>query len=242
MKYYLVTGASSGIGRETAMRLSDSDTTVILVARREDRLKKLQQEMAGQSVIVPCDLRKSSDIANVFQVLSERNIKLNGMVYCAGVGCIAPIKVMERESLEEMFQINVFAFYEMCKCFAQRNVSEKGSTIVGISSYSSVSCESGMSAYAMSKEAMNTQVKVLAKEFIKRKIRINTVYAGKCYLEDGLRKQSIGTEEEINSVESKQPLGIIPIENVVDMIMYLMSDAGKYITGETIAISAGYQA
>ena len=80
MKYYLVTGASSGIGRETAMRLSDSDTTVILVARREDRLKKLQQEMAGQSVIVPCDLRKSSDIANVFQVLSERNIKLNGIL------------------------------------------------------------------------------------------------------------------------------------------------------------------
>ena len=241
MKYYLVTGASSGIGRETAMRLSDSDTTVILVARREDRLKKLQQEMAGQSVIVPCDLRKSSDIANVFQVLSERNIKLNGMVYCAGVGCIAPIKVMERESLEEMFQINVFAFYEMCRCFAQRNVSEKGSTIVGISSYSSVSCESGMSAYAMSKEAMNTQVKVLAKEFIKRKIRINTVMPANVMSKMACENND-WTEEEINSVESKQPLGIIPIENVVDMIMYLMSDAGKYITGETIAISAGYQA
>lgn len=239
MKYYLVTGASSGIGRETAKRLSQKDTSVILVARREEKLKETQQELVGPSIIIPCDLRKNSDIMQIFQVLSERGIKLNGMVYCAGVCCVTPIKAMEFETLKEMFQINVFGFYEMCKLFSNRTVSEKESTIVGVSSYASVTCEMGMSAYAMSKEAMNTQVKVLAKEFIKRKIRINTVMPANVMSKMACESND-WSEEEIVGVNSKQPLGIIPIENVVDTIMFLMSDAGSYITGETIAISAGY--
>ena len=162
------------------------------------------------------------------------------MVYCAGICSITPIKAMDMDALKDMFQINVFAFYQMCKCFAQRSVSEKGSVIVGVSSYAAVTREAGMSAYAMTKEAMNVQVQVLAKEFLKRKITINTVMPANvkskmaCECNDW-------TEKEIGNVESRQTLGIIPIEAVVNTILFLMSEAGKYITGENLAISAGYQ-
>ena len=237
MKYYLVAGASSGMGRETAIQLSDNDTTVVLVSRRKDALENVQKELAGDSIVIPCDLTKSEEIRYLFQVLADKKIKLDGMVYCAGICFTKALKVMDEGDLENMFRINVFGFYEMCRHFQKVKVSNKGAAIVGISSYAAVSRETGMSAYAMTKETMNVQV--LAKEFLKRKIRINTVMPA--YVMSKMNGvENVWTEEEIIQAEQKQPLGLIPIASVVKLILFLLSDDAEYITGETIAMSAGY--
>ena len=239
MKYYLITGASSGIGRETAKELSNEDTTVILLARRVDKLKELQQELEGESLIIECDLCDAQEIEHSFDIIRQKGIKLDGLVYCAGIYFNMPVKVMQQEDLEKMFRINVFGFFEICKLFANRMISNKGAAIVGISSYASVTRETGTSAYAMSKEAMNVQVQVLAKDFIKRKIRINTVMPA--IVKSKMSSDNNDwTEEEIAEIQKKQPLGIIPISNVVAVIQFLLSDAAEFITGETVAISAGY--
>ena len=239
MKYYLVTGASSGIGREVAKQISNEDTTVVLVARREDKLKELQLELMGPSVVIPCDLRRSVDIKNVFDELCKKKIKLDGLVYCAGICFVKPIKIMEENELQDMFQINVFAFYEMCRYFSQVSVSNKGACIVGVSSYAAVSKEAGMSAYAMTKESMNIQTQVLAQEFLKRKIRINTVMPAHV-MSKMAEDENTWTEEELEIVKCKQPLGIIPIDNVVKVIKFLLSRDAQYITGQSISINAGY--
>ena len=96
-----------------------------------------------------------------------------------------------------------------------------------------------MSAYAMTKEAMNVQVQVLANEFLKRRIRINTVMPA-CVKSKMNGVENIWTEEEIMLTEQKQPLGLIPIASVVKLVLFLLSDDAEYITGETIAMSAGY--
>lgn len=85
MKYYLVVGASAGIGRMLAKKLSDEETTIILVARREEKLREVQRELRGKSVVIPCDLCKQSHIEHVFDAISDAGIKLDGMIYCAGV-------------------------------------------------------------------------------------------------------------------------------------------------------------
>ena len=239
MKYYLVTGASSGIGREVAKQISNEDTTVVLVARREDKLKELQLELMGPSVVIPCDLRRSVDIKNVFDELCKKKIKLDGLVYCAGICFVKPIKIMEENELQDMFQINVFAFYEMCRYFSQVSVSNKGACIVGVSSYAAVSKEAGMSAYAMTKESMNVQTQVLAQEFLKRKIRINTVMPAHV-MSKMAEDENTWTDEELEIVKCKQPLGIIPIDNVVKVIKFLLSRDAQYITGQSISINAGY--
>lgn len=239
MNYYLVTGASSGIGRETAKQLSDNDTTVVLVSRREDALERVQKELTGDSIVIPCDLTVPEQIEHLFEVLSDKQIKLDGMVYCAGICFTKALKVMDRDDLENMFRINVFGFYEMCRHFQKVKVSNKGATIVGISSYAAITRETGMSAYAMTKEAMNVQVQVLAKEFIKRKIRINTVMPA--YVMSKMNEDdNVWTEEEITWAEQKQPFGLIPIESVVKVIRFLMSEDAAYITGEAIAMNGGY--
>lgn len=239
MKYYLVTGASSGIGRETAIQLSSQDTMVILVARRREKLLEVQKELEGKSMVLPCDLRKPEEIGHVFETLKNEGIRLDGLVYCAGVCYVKPLKVMEKGDLENIFRVNVFGFYEMCRYFQQVRVSNKGAVIVGISSYSTVMTEPGMSAYVMTKEAMNAQVRVLAKEFLKRKIRINTLMPANV-MSKMSAEENEWSEEEIAVETEKQPLGLIPLENVANVIRFLLSDDARYITGECIALSAGY--
>lgn len=240
MKFYMIVGASSGIGREIAKRLSSSETTVVLVARRKDKLLALQSDLSGKSLVIPCDLTKIEEIESVFSVLEGENIRLDGLIYCAGIVFVKTLKTMDKNDLENMFRVNVFGFYEMCRCFQKVKLSNKGAAIVGISSYAATSKEVGMSAYSMTKEAMNVQVQTLAKEFLKRKIRINTVMPANVMSKMG-DDNNLWTEQEIEAINKKQPLGIIPISSVVDLVLFLLSDYAKYITGESVAISAGYQ-
>jgi Dehydrogenases with different specificities (related to short-chain alcohol dehydrogenases) len=235
----MIVGASSGIGEGIAKKLSSADTMVVLVARRKDRLVDLQRDLKGNSIVIPCDLMKSEDIESVFDILAEKDIRLDGLIYCAGVAFVKTLKSMDKNDLENMFRINVFGFYEMCRCFQKVKVSHKGAAIVGISSYAAVSKETGMSAYAMTKEAMNVQVQVLAKELLKRKIRINTVMPANVMSKMGSDSNE-WSEAELEAIEKKQPLGIIPIESVVELVLFLLSDHARYITGESVAISAGY--
>lgn len=240
MKYYMIAGASSGIGWEMAKQISDKETTVILLARRRDRLEEVAAELKGESIVIPCDLTKSEEIENAFSVLRGQEIKLDGLIYCAGIYFLKTVKSMTQQDLEYMFRVNVFGFYEMCRNFYKVKASNAGASIVGISSYSAVEREKGLSAYAMTKEAMNVQTQVMAKEFLKRKIRINTVMPA-TVMSKMNTTDNRWTNEEIEAVEQRQPLGIIPIENVVKVVQFLLSRDAEYITGESIAISAGYQ-
>ena len=91
----------------------------------------------------------------------------------------------------------------------------------------------------MTKEAMNTQVQILAKEFLKRRIRINAVMPANV-MSKMCDDNNDWTEEEIAELTRKQPLGVIPIANVIHTVQFLLSEDAKYITGECIGISAGY--
>jgi Dehydrogenases with different specificities (related to short-chain alcohol dehydrogenases) len=239
MKYYMITGASSGIGRETAIQLSSESSTILLVARRRDNLLKVKDMLKGPGIVMPCDLTDPKEIESVFEALKNQNIKLDGLIYCAGICFTKTIKMMQSGDLENMFRINVFGFYEVCRHFQKVKISNAGAAIVGVSSYAAILKESGMSAYAMSKEAMNVQVQVLSKEFAKRKIRINTIMPANVMSKMDCENND-WSEEELRIVNSKQPFGIIPIENIVEIIKFLLSDTARFITGETLSVSAGY--
>lgn len=239
MKNYLIAGASSGIGRGVAKMLSDDNTTIILVAREEEKLKRVQEELSGNSIVIPCDVTKNEDIKRVFDKLETEKVKLDGLVYCAGMCFLKTLKMMKSTDLEDMFRVNVFGFYEMCRHFSKVSVSNKNASIVGISSYAAVTKEAGLSAYAMSKGAMDIQVQALSKEFIRRKIRINSVVPARVKSKMDSDNND-WTDEEIALVNEKHPLGIIPIDDVVKAVEFLMSDAARHITGESLCISSGY--
>lgn len=238
-KYILIVGASSGIGAATAKALSNSETTIILMARRVDQLEAVQKTLSGNSIIAPCDVCDYSQIDLFFQSLREKDIKLSALIYTAGICYVKTIKMMTPGDLDEMFRINVFGFYEMCRRFQSPKISERGASIIALSSYASISKETGMSAYSMTKSAINSAVKVMSKEFAKREIRVNAILPAHV-MSKMASEDNDWNDSEIQEIREKQALGIIPIEEIVSLIRFLLSDETKHMTGELLTISAGY--
>ena len=239
-KTILVTGASSGIGKAVAVRMDQLGANVILVARKKEALSTLKQKMQNSCKYICYDLADVEHIEDIF-VEAAAIGKLDGYVHCAGICNINPIKHVEPQELEKMLNVNALSFFQMSRQFSKAKYSNKGASIVGMSSIAAIAMEPGMCAYAMSKAAINTQIRIMAKEFVKRGIRVNAVMPAQVESKMGVQ-DNIWTDEELEEVRGYQPLGAIPIEQVVNCIEFLLSDKqAGYITGECIAITGGYR-
>lgn len=239
-KKILVTGASSGIGRATALRMDQLGASVVLVARHEESLVTIKNKMRNPSSYICYDLNDLDHIEDIFkQTIIDG--KLDGFVHCAGVCTINPVKGIEINELLQHLNINTISFFQLAKYFSKVKYSNKDSAIVALSSFAAVTEESGMCSYAMSKEALNTEVRIMAKEFIKRGIRINAILPARVMSKMG-QKEDVWSEEELEEIRKFQPLGAIPIEQVVNSIEFLMSnEQAGYITGECLAVTGGYK-
>ena len=134
-KNILITGASQGIGAKTAEYLSAQGATVILVARNADKLKGIQKGISGRSYIFPYDLNDLEHIQTIFDFCLDLGIKLNGLVYCAGVNHDIPIRNTDIGLMCETLTVNYMAFVELSKYFIKKKYSEDGGSIVAISSH-----------------------------------------------------------------------------------------------------------
>lgn len=234
MKTILITGATSGIGLETARYLIHTGYSVVLVGRNEDKLKEISLEMNDADYIV-CDLENTDSIEGIFKECLDRKIKLDGMVHSAGIGNNTPIRLVQIEHMEKLMKINYFAFLELCKGFYSRKISNDNSSIVALSSIASECKNKGSVLYSSSKSALNTAISVASKEFIKRKIRVNGLMPANVDT-----RMNVGLDEVLN-FEAMQPMGMIPPENIAVIIEFLLSDKSRYVTGALIPVSAGME-
>lgn len=233
---YIVTGASSGIGRETCRYLAQLGATVILMARNEARLIKCKTELAGEGhKSYVYDLCQVADIGKLIERIVEENGKLDGLVYSAGDSELLPLKNTTYEHVMKIMTPNLLAFYEMIRLFSLKKYNTGSGSVVCLSSVAAVDGWSGMgiSAYSISKGGLESLVRVAAKEFIEKNIRVNCVRPGwvktelmERYLEDsGNSKKAIA--ETANPIE--------PIE-VASVIAFLLSDVSRGINGAVIPI------
>ena len=234
-KNILITGASKGIGAKTAEYLSGQGATVVLVARNKEKLEKIQDKLSSQSYVFLYDFNDLESIRSIFDYCAEQGIKLNGMVHCAGVNRDVPIRNNDVGWMQETFRVNYMSFIELAKNFVRKKYSEDGSSIVAISSYATHIISAGMCTYTSSKAALEAAVKVMAKEFVKRKIRTNAILPACVDTEMVVEAPFL----EYDSISASQPLGLIEPEYISNLAEFLLSDKAKYITGALIPVSAG---
>ena len=237
---YLVVGGSSGIGLATAKRLAAEGAGLILVSSNENKLETARKELPGEGHrIIPYDLSDTEHIHTIFERIHETGLKLNGMIYCAGISPLCLVRDNSPELMEKVFRINVFSFIEMVKFYQQEDCSFEGSKIIAISSITARGGGYRQTLYGASKAAMISAVKLMSKELLNRGIRINCISPGvvESPLLKELRSSSEGLDEKI---KKNQPIGIIDPDAVAKVVSFLLSDGGDYLTGREWVLDGGY--
>lgn len=238
----LVTGASSGIGRQTAIRLAELGADVILLARREEKLKEVLECLRpGKHCYYTADLNDLDSIAAVFKQIQAEQGKLDGMVYSAGISLSLPLNLFTPEKMHEIFNINFFAFIECVRQVCKKGRFNEGMRIVGVSSTASLIGNKAHTGYSASKAAMNAAVRCIAKEVAEKGICINAVAPGMTATEMYEKYlENYGEDSTSNrGLLARQYMGIAKTSDIADAIAFLLSPSARFITGITLPVDGG---
>lgn len=237
-KTYLITGATSGIGQKTAYMLAEQGCRLVLTGRNQAQLETMKKEIGCDTIVIPYDLKDLDHMEQIFLCCKENGIKLDGLIHSAGIAKNTIIRANEWKDLEEVMRVNCLSFIELGKYFGMKKYSNDGASVVAISSIASCLNDAGMVQYSASKAALNSTVKTMSKEFLKRKIRVNAILPANVNTELFLSGEEY-IEDFMENALARQPLGIIEVEQVVYLVQFLLSDNSKYITGEWITMGGG---
>ena len=229
----LITGASSGIGRAVVTLLDSVGYSTVLVSRRTEMLHELAASLEHEALCVPYDLSNIKDIESIFKRCAEKEIKLFGLVHCAGINRDQPVRTNNTDDMVEVMNINLMSFIELAKYFYSKKYSEDGGSIIAMSSTAVYGCDKGMCTYAASKAGIDAAVKVMSKEFSKRKIRVNSIQP--TYTDTPMGRNTVDWENKF----AAQPLGVVEPMYIGYLVEFLLSEKSKYISGSNIKVSSG---
>ena len=240
-KTIIVTGASSGIGRETAILLSKLGARLILIARNKEKLRDTIHSLDGEGHSdIAFDLTSFSEYNHLYSRIFENGSRVCGFVHCAGFSKNIPLRNMNLNDLDKMMKINYYSFMLLAKEFVKKkNVDPDGASFVAISSISGDFSVKGLSIYSATKSALNISIKTLAQEYAQWNIRFNTVAPG--WIRTELTDKAIRalTSERVENVIKSHPLGPGYSIDVAKAVAFLLSDAARWITGTTLTIDGG---
>ena len=241
-KRILVTGASSGMGKETAIALANNGAEVILVGRDEQRLEALCRSLPNTGHgFYPFDLGRINKIIAFLKEIVPIHGQLSGIFHSAGIECILPINMIKESHMDSVFSVSLKAGLMLAKGFNLSAIHAQGDkSFVFMSSVSALRGQQGLSVYAASKGAIESTTRALAVELAPKSIRVNSIMAGAIQTE--MHERIIGnlSEKGIREYESKHLLGFGEASDIANGALYLLSEASKWVTGTALCIDGGY--
>ena len=234
-KTILITGASSGIGRATAIECSKLGATCVITGRNEERLNETLSQIVGEGhVSIVADISTQEGI----DTLVERSPSVDGLVNNAGVSGNKPIKFYKQDDLDRIFQTNAFAPMLLVKGILKNKKINDGGSIVFTSSVAAYNSSLGNGIYGSSKAALAAYMRYCARELATKKIRANSIHPA--MVETPLIHGGSISETDLQNDMAKYPLGRYgKPEEIAQMIIYLLSDASAWVTGTSMLIDGG---
>lgn len=234
-KKILITGASSGIGKITAIECSKMGATLIITGRNGNRLNDVFEllEGIGHDKII-ADLTDQDDVKNLVNNCPQ----LDGVLFCAGVTDTTPVKFFSEKKIFEVINVNLIAPSLLTKVLLTNKKINKNASLVYISSMGALEVTPGLGIYAASKGGLNSMVRAIATETSNRKIRANVIMPMmvKTELVDNI---SIISNEDLIKDEQSYPLGYGKPINIAHAVIFFLSDASSWITGTELKMDGG---
>lgn len=236
-KTILVTGASSGIGKATAIACSKMGAKVVITGRNAKRLQETYQELEGEGHFqIIAELTNEDNMVR----LVEETPQIDGFVNNAGIGSKTPINFIKQSNLQNILDVNTIAPIMLTKMLLKKKKLQKGASMVLTSSISGVcSVDIGNTLYSVSKSAIDGFMKNAAKELAEKGIRVNSVNPG--MVDTPINDYSNVSEEQMQADLMRYPLKRHgKPEEIAYAIIYLLSDAAAWVTGTALKIDGGY--
>lgn len=237
-KIVLITGASSGIGAATAIRLSKS-YRIILCGRDDKRLNEVLHQCEGADNLIwqfdlgNVDLLESS----LKQLLADNNICVHYLVHCAGYIKHLPVKSISVSEFETSFRINVISAALILKTLCSKRVNGgQLQSVVLISSNISNFGAKAHAIYSASKAALDGFMRSTAVE-LAPKVRVNSILPGA--LRTRMTENIYSNEETVKRMEETYPLGAGETDDIATSVKFLLSDESKWITGQQLTVDGG---
>lgn len=236
-KTILVTGATSGIGFEICNQIAIAGGNFIGIGRNIEKLQNYinDQKLEG-STAVKFDLIA---IENIHLLVSELQIKIDGFVHSAGIAHVSPMHFFNYNDYENIRKINLDSVLILFSELLKQKKINKNASVVFISSISAIRGAKGNGLYAITKAALDSVSKVYANELSSKNIRVNTIQPGMVETDMYMQAQDILSQEIMDIDRSKYPLGYGKPQDIALPVIFLLSNAAKWITGQSIVIDGG---
>lgn len=238
---YLVTGASSGIGRACALAIGAAGGRVLATGRRRERLDEVVAAIGADRAMAETGDARDEVVGKAWVARAvERFGGLDGLVNGAGV--IGPGGILETEPAEwdRVMDINVRALYLVTRAAAPELIKRKGS-VVSISSVAGPRPYSGLLAYCVSKAAVDAFTRCVALDLAPHGVRVNAVNPGVVVTELHTVTQAVADYAGfLERSKTTHPLGRVgQPEEIARLVLFLLGDEAGWITGTTVSIDGG---
>ena len=242
-KTIIVTGASSGIGRQCAVSCSEQGARLILIGRNTERLNETMDLLVENKkhLMFPLDLLDYARLDEVLNEIKSKDVLIDGIVNCAGISTTLPFRRVTPEKMDDFFKNNVAMAFNLCRRVIQdKLMSNTGGSFIFISSVMGMVGANGKVLYGMTKGALLSGARSLALELAPKNIRVNCISPG--VVITPMSKNAIYSkdEESLQRVRDLHPLGLGEVEDVAYGCIYLLSDASKWVSGSNLVIDGGY--
>lgn len=243
-KVVVVTGATSGIGRATALRFAELGATVAAVGRDPDALSAVVSELkklAGDAISIQADLSSDTAAAEIAQKTIERFNAIDVLVNAAGHISTGTIETTSQDEWDKMLDINLRAVFRLMQQ-ALPSLIERRGNVVNVSSVTGLRSFPGVLAYCVSKAGLDQLTRCSALELAAKGVRVNAVNPGVVVTE--IHKRGGMDEDQyaafLEHSKSTHPLGRVgQTYEIAELITFLASERASWITGATYSIDGG---
>jgi NAD(P)-dependent dehydrogenase (short-subunit alcohol dehydrogenase family) len=251
-KAAIVTGGSAGIGRAVASRLAQEGARVVICARRAEPLEQaaagLREDSGGEVLAVPADVSQDGDVRRLVEQAVERFGRLDILVNNAGTSAASPFANVDDATWQADLDLKLFAAIRTIRLAIPHLAEAGGGSIVNVVNIGAKAPPANSVPTSVSRAAGIALTKALSKELAPQNIRVNAVCIGMIKSDQWVRRAaSLGQDldQYYNAVTRERaiPLGRVgEAEEVGDLVAFLVSQRGRYITGTAINIDGGTSA